>query len=312
VWQAGASGHARLGGPDRGAPDQQEEEAMPGSLKLDVFNAGYRPIPSAIPVWPKGWQATWPATTVSLLSGDRDAILVDSLFTKAESQELADWLAAAGKHLTEVYITHGHADHFFGLNTVLETNPDAKAVALAEIVPFLQEQVTPGWMQIWASILPDPLFDQPAVPVALEKPELTVEGYAFIPIKFGQSDVSDSSVVHAPDLDTLIAGDVIYNDIHPWMSQSDHRTRTAWIQTLNDVEKLHPATVIAGHADPEAPDNDGSRLIDQTRHYIHDFDQAVAASSSGQEVVSRMTNKYPDLGNPYTLWLAAYTQPYGQ
>jgi glyoxylase-like metal-dependent hydrolase (beta-lactamase superfamily II) len=285
---------------------------MPGSLKLDVFNTGYRPIPSSSPAWPDGWQATWPATTASLLSGDSDAVLIDSLFTMAESQELADWLAAAGKHLTDVYITHAHADHFFGLNTVLQTNPGAKAVALAEIVPFLQEQVTPGWMQIWASIIPDPLFDQPAVPVALEKPELTVEGHVLIPVKVGQSDVSDSSVVHVPELDTLIAGDVIYNNIHPWMSQSDHRTRTAWIQTLNEVEKLHPATVIAGHTDPDAPDNDGPRLIDQTRQYIDEFDQAVAASSSGPEVVSRMTAKYPDLGNPYTLWLAAYTQPYGQ
>ena len=107
---------------------------MPGSLKLDVFNTGYRPVPSAIPVWPSGWEATWPATTASLISGDRDAILVDSLVTKRESQELADWLTATGKNLTQIYITHGHADHFFGLNTVLETHPEAKAVALAGLV----------------------------------------------------------------------------------------------------------------------------------------------------------------------------------
>jgi hypothetical protein len=86
----------------------------------------------------------------------------------------------------------------------------------------------------------------------------------------------------------------------------------AWIETLTEVEKLHPATIIAGHSDLDAPDNNGSRLLNQTRQYIHDFDQAVAASSSGQEVVSRMTAKYPDLANPYTLWLAAYTQPYGE
>jgi glyoxylase-like metal-dependent hydrolase (beta-lactamase superfamily II) len=263
-------------------------------------------------VWPGGWQATWPATTASLISGDRDAILVDSLVTKGESQELVGWLTATGKNLTQIYITHGHADHFFGLNTVLETNPEAKAVALAEIVPFLQEQTGPEWMQIWVSIFPDQLFDQPAVPVALDKPELTVEGHTLILVKLGQSDVSDSSVVHIPELDTLIGGDVIYNDIHVWMYQSDHDHRMAWIETINQVEKLHPATIIAGHSDPGASDNDGSRLIDQTRRYIHDFDQAVAASSSGQEVVSRMTAKYPDRGNPYTLWLAACTQPYGQ
>lgn len=285
---------------------------MPGSLQLDVFNTGYRPVPSAIPVWPDGWQATWPATTACLLSGDRDAVLIDALATKDQSRDLTDWLAATGKNLTDIYITHGHGDHFFGLNTILEANPDAQAVALAEIVPFLQEQTTPAWKQVWASIFPDQIFDQPAVPVALQGPELTVEGRALVPVRLGQSDVTDSSVVHIPDLDTVIAGDVIYNDIHVWMYQSDHSTRTGWIETINEVEKLRPATIIAGHCDPDAPDNDGSRLLSQTRQYIHDFDQAVAASSSGQEVVSRMTAKYPGLGNPYTLWLAAYTQPYGQ
>ena len=49
-----------------------------------------------------------------------------------------------------------------------------------------------------------------------------------------------------------------------------------------------------------------------TRQYIYDFDEAVASSSGGEEVVSKMTAKYPDLGNPYTLWLAAYTQSYGR
>jgi predicted metal-binding protein len=57
--------------------------------------------------------------------------------------------------------------------------------------------------------------------------------------------------------------------------------------------------------------NDAARLIEATRQYIYDFDEAVASSSRGEEVVSKMTAKYPDLGNPYTLWLASYTQPYG-
>jgi glyoxylase-like metal-dependent hydrolase (beta-lactamase superfamily II) len=234
----------------------------------------------------------------------------DSLVTKAESRELADWLAATGKNLTYIYVTHGHADHFFGLNTVLEANPLAKPVTLAEIVPAALEQTTPGRMQIWDAIFPDQLFETPAVPDALAGPDIAVEGHVVVPLKVGQSDVSDSSIVQIPDLDALVAGDVIYNDVHLWMSGSDHDQRMAWIETLNQAEQLHPATVIAGHTDPDAPDNDGSRLINQTRQYIHDFDEAVTASGSAQEVVSRMTASYPDWGNPYTLWLAAYSQPY--
>ncbi|HEX6507740.1 MAG TPA: MBL fold metallo-hydrolase, partial [Chloroflexota bacterium] len=270
----------------------------------------YKPIPSASPVWPEGRQATWPATTASLVSGDRDAILVDSLVTKDESRELADWLVATGKNLTQIYITHGHADHFFGLNTVLETFPDAKAVALAEIVPFVEEQTTRDWMQIWEGIFPGQLFDNPAVPVALEQPEMSVEGHTLLPIKFGQSDVSHSSAVYISELDTLIAGDLIYNDIHVWMFRSNHDQRIAWIETLGEIEKLRLKTIIAGHSDPDAPDNDGSRILNQTRQYILDFDEAVAMCNSSQDVVAMMTEKYPKLGNPYTLWLAAYTQPH--
>jgi glyoxylase-like metal-dependent hydrolase (beta-lactamase superfamily II) len=34
----------------------------------------------------------------------------------------------ARKNLTTIYITHGHGDHFFGLNTILDAFPDARAV----------------------------------------------------------------------------------------------------------------------------------------------------------------------------------------
>ena len=141
-------------------------------LNIDIFNSGYQPVPSALPVWPEGQQATWPATTSTLISGERDGVLVDALATKAESQELADWLATTGKNLTQVYITHAHGDHFFGLNTVLEKYPSARAVVLPELVPLFAEQVTPEWMEIFNGFFPEQLFDKPAVPLALDKPEI--------------------------------------------------------------------------------------------------------------------------------------------
>ena len=79
---------------DAGGPDHRDTRGiMMAGLNIDIFNAGYRPVPSAIPVWPDGRQATWPATTSALISGERDGVLVDALVTKGESQELADWLA---------------------------------------------------------------------------------------------------------------------------------------------------------------------------------------------------------------------------
>jgi glyoxylase-like metal-dependent hydrolase (beta-lactamase superfamily II) len=280
------------------------------ALNIDVFNSGYLPIPSALPVWPEGWQATWPASTSILVSGERDGVLIDALVTKDESRELADWLTGTGKNLTDVYITHGHGDHFFGLNTILETFPHARAVSLPEIVPALADQATPDWLQIWESFFPGQLFEKPAVPVPLESPELKVEGHTLRVLELGQSDVPDSSAIHIPELETLVAGDVVYNGIHCWTYQSTPADRMAWIETVNEVEKLGVKTIIAGHSDPNAPDNDAARMIDATRQYLLDFNEAVASSSAGEEVVSKMTAKYPQLGNPYTLWLGAYTQTY--
>ena len=62
-------------------------------------------------------EATWPATSVSLISGKHDAVLIDALLTTRDAARIVDWIQAIGKSLTTIYITHGHGDHFFGLNT---------------------------------------------------------------------------------------------------------------------------------------------------------------------------------------------------
>jgi glyoxylase-like metal-dependent hydrolase (beta-lactamase superfamily II) len=285
--------------------------APAGSLSLDVYISGYKPVPSSLPDWPGSWQATWPATTCTLISGDTDAVLVDSLLTMKESDELAAWVRSRGKNLTAVYITHAHADHFFGLNSVLDAYPNAVAVALADIVPLIEAQTTPQWMETWRGFFPDQLTNHPVAPRPLEKDELRIETHTLALTKMGQSDVADTSVIHIPELNAVLSGDAVYNDIHPWMYRSDHAQRMAWVDTLNQIEELAPATIIAGHKDPDAPDDDGARTLQATRQYIRDFDSVVAAGKGGAEVVDAMTEKYPELGNPYTLWLAAYTQPYG-
>jgi glyoxylase-like metal-dependent hydrolase (beta-lactamase superfamily II) len=85
--------------------------APAGRLSLEVYISGHKPVPSSLPDWPDSWQATWPATTCTLISGKSDAVLVDSLLTIKESEEPAAWVRSRGKNLTAVYITHAHGDH---------------------------------------------------------------------------------------------------------------------------------------------------------------------------------------------------------
>ena len=48
---------------------------MDSSLSIDVFNSGYQPVPAG-PGWDDSAPATWPASTSTLISGDRDAVVV--------------------------------------------------------------------------------------------------------------------------------------------------------------------------------------------------------------------------------------------
>ena len=46
--------------------------------------------------------------------------------------------------------------------------------------------------------------------------------------------------------------------------------------------------------------------MEESRRYIADFDSALERSTTPQELIARMTDGYPILGNPYTLWVSAF------
>src|SRR4051795_11750205 len=101
---------------------------MTSSLSIDVFNSGYKLIPGG-PGWDDSTPATWPASTSTLISSERDAVLVDALLTTSEGQRLAAWVQGTGKRPHAIFVTHGHADHFFGAGPVLDAFPDAQLMA---------------------------------------------------------------------------------------------------------------------------------------------------------------------------------------
>jgi glyoxylase-like metal-dependent hydrolase (beta-lactamase superfamily II) len=250
-------------------------------------------------------KATWPATSVSLISGERDAVLIDALIVTDEANRVVNWIRATGKNLTTIYITHGHGDHFFGLNTILAAFPDARAVTAAGVVPEAQGQVAPDIMAFWNAVFPGQLPENPIVPLALDGDVIDLEGHELRIITVGSSDADTSTIVHIPSLDAVIAGDVAYNGIHQWLAQTDHAKRMRWIASIEKIEALKPKIVVAGHKVPAARDDDPKRILSSTRNYIRDFEQSLSESHSAQELVDKMMVLHGSLGNPYTLWTAA-------
>jgi Metallo-beta-lactamase superfamily/TAP-like protein len=96
-------------------------------LKWEILVTKRLGITRDLPPGKEQWM--WVPTSATLIYGKRDAVLVDAFLTVGQANALVEWVAATGKNLTTIYVTHGHGDHFFGIGAVLDRFPNARAVA---------------------------------------------------------------------------------------------------------------------------------------------------------------------------------------
>jgi glyoxylase-like metal-dependent hydrolase (beta-lactamase superfamily II) len=109
----------------------------------------------------------WVTNTVTLIFGERDAVLVDTFLSVQHSKELAEWVADTGKNLTTIYVTHVHGDHFFVVKLLLDRFPNARAFATASTIAATQKQINPEFVKsFWEPRFPG------QVPSPLVAPEL--------------------------------------------------------------------------------------------------------------------------------------------
>src|SRR5437870_3429069 len=110
TWPIRVEAHSMHGQSDSGT-SKSPRTTQNISLRWDVFLAASIPaITSDLPPGEK--QRPWPPISSTLISGERDAVLVDTPITVEQARALANWVAARGKNLTTTYATHGHGDHF--------------------------------------------------------------------------------------------------------------------------------------------------------------------------------------------------------
>ncbi|MCP1767386.1 MBL fold metallo-hydrolase [Bradyrhizobium japonicum] len=245
----------------------------------------------------------WVANSSTLIHGERDAILVDTFLTAGQSKTLRDWVVSRERNLTTIYVTHGHGDHFFGLAPLLDCFPQAKAVAVPEVVDEMKTQLSPASLDgFWRKRFPGEIAQRLVAAEPLEG-ELTLEGHELVVIDMGRTDTARSTALHVPSLDLIVAGDTVYNGVHPYLAETDTQSRLEWIAALDRLEALKPRFVVAGHKKPE--NDDDPRSIADTRQYLLDFNRLDQATISPRELYEAMLALHPDRANPGSLWRGA-------
>ena len=246
----------------------------------------------------------WVTNSVTLISGDKDAVLVDTFLSKEHSLELAQWVSESGRNLTTIYVTHAHGDHFFGLGILLERFPQAKAIAAPPVAKAIRRQIQPDFIEsFWEARFPGQLPSTFVAPDAFEGDSFLLEGEKLVIVPLGHTDTPHTTALHVPSIDLVVSGDCVYNNTHLYLAECDERAREEWLKALDLVEALHPKAVVAGHGVMN-PDS-SPRHIEETRRYIQDFNEAVRACRTHLELYEKMLALYPERVNPGSLWAAA-------
>jgi len=276
----------------------------PADLTIEVYTSPARTFVSASAPEGPGDEPTWSPSSATLIYGDHDAILVDTLATYDQVDALADWIETKGRRLSRIYITHGHGDHWLGLARLTQRFPGATGLATAEV---LAQAADPGMAGYWEAIFPGevPAAAEKVLPQLLTTGTIDLEGNELRIIRIGQADTAESTVLYVPSLAAVVTGDLAYNGVHMMTAETGEPERKQWITNLGEVAALEPAFVVAGHKKVQN-DND-PKIIAESQQYLRDFSRIAAEETTAAGIVARMAERYPDWDNLRTLWHSART-----
>ena len=179
---------------------------------------------------------------------DEGVVVVDALGSPALAQELLREIhRVTPQALRYVVVTHYHADHIYGLQTLAQAG--AKVIGHASAREYLNSDTAQRrleasridlapWIDANTRLLPaDQWLDTQETRFRLGSMDFVVD-------HVGPAHTPEDVVVFVPQLGVLFAGDLFFQGRIPFVGQADSRL---WIQALNRLMKYQPKIVIPGH-----------------------------------------------------------------
>ncbi len=258
--------------------------ALAQPLTLDTYN------PREAAVFP---------VSSTLISGEKEAILVDAQFSSNEAQALIERIRASGKRLTTIFISHGDPDFYFGLDALTRAYPEARVMATAATVAYIEKTRAPK-LAYWGPILKDSAPARTLVPEVLRGNLLELEGQR---IEVVGHDPQHTSL-WIPSLKAVVGGVLTSANIHLWVADAQSvEARQRWLKSLEELEALQPTTLVPGHYLGEPAMNLADLRF--TRDYLLALQQELPKAPDSQALIAAMKARYPQLQDDSSLELSA-------
>jgi glyoxylase-like metal-dependent hydrolase (beta-lactamase superfamily II) len=268
-------------------------------LGYDVFVN--EPPPQDIGLLPNGEPKLFSPEASTLIYGSEDAVLTDPGMTGDQARALGDWVAEKDRNITDIFITHGHGDHWFAAGLLAERF-GARVVATEGTIGQMHASVAARpllWDKLYRGIP-----QSPVTAVTVPGDRFTLEGHDLVIVEVGHTDSDDTSVLHVPDLGLVVAGDAIYNGVHMYLGQSAVGGFGPWRDAIDKVERLEPRQIVCGHKN-RTLDDDAERTIAETRQYLDDADELLSSVNTAVDFFDAKVERYPNHLGRMVLWVSA-------
>jgi glyoxylase-like metal-dependent hydrolase (beta-lactamase superfamily II) len=230
-------------------------------------------------------------TNSVIIEGEHEVMLVDAQLTKNSAEKVLQEINATEKPLSIIYITHEHADHFLGLEVFKEAYPRVRIIANSAVVDRINK-VYQEKIDKWQKILGSGATSRVVTISKLDANFIEFEGSKIEVLKNIRGDTDENTMLWIPGQGILIAGDVLFNDMHVYTAETDSKARGEWLNSLQRIRELKPSVVIPGHSKVAAP-LDASTALDFTENYLLVFEGELKKAKDADSLINIMKEKFP-------------------
>jgi glyoxylase-like metal-dependent hydrolase (beta-lactamase superfamily II) len=232
----------------------------------------------------------------TLVMGEKEAVLIDVPFTRSQAHRVVAEILESNLELKYIYITHSHPDHYFSANVLNQAFPNAELIAIPKIALNIGISA-PGRLNFWSPMLGANGPGNPVIPKPYYESYMELEGSRLEILGPLHGDHNESTVIHIPSIDAIIASDLLFNGLHMFTAHGLEEHRRAWVKSLDYLLSLKLKTVVAGHTAPGASKKgteDGIESLEYARHYLFAFEEEVLRTNTSDELIAAMRKRYPE------------------
>jgi glyoxylase-like metal-dependent hydrolase (beta-lactamase superfamily II) len=233
-------------------------------------------------------------TNSVILEGEHEVMLVDAQLTKTSAEKVLQEIKDTQKPLSLIYITHEHADHFLGLEVFKETYPGARIIANSTVVDRINK-VYQEKIDKWKKLLGSGASSQIVAISKFDANFVDFDGAKIQIFKHIRGDTDENTMLWIPGQRILIAGDVVFNNMHVYTAETDSKAREKWLSSLEKIKELNPSIVIPGHSNVGAP-LDSTTAVDFTEKYLMVFEEELKNAQDPDSLINAMKDRFPSSG----------------